>query len=242
MTIRLAMWSGPRNISTAMMRSWENRDDTQVIDEPFYAYYLAASNAVHPMTDEILSSQPNNWQDVAQQLTTSACTREIYYQKQMSHHMLDEVDLTWCKALQHCFLIRDPRFIINSYVKKMPSVNSENIGIKRQFKLYQQLSELTGQDIPIIDSKDVLQNPEAILTKLCQRLNIAFDQNMLAWPKGKRASDGVWAKHWYENVEASSAFAPYSLAEIKLTKAQKQLAEENDVYYQQLFQKRITPI
>ncbi len=164
MTLRLAMWSGPRNISTAMMHSRENRNDTQVIDEPFYAYYLVASKADHPMTKEILSSPPNHWQDVVQQLTTSICTRAIFYQKQMSHHMLDEVDLTWCKELQHCFLIRDPRFIINSYVKKMPSVNFEDIGIKRQFKLYRQLSELTGQDIPIIDSKDVLQNPQAILT------------------------------------------------------------------------------
>lgn len=239
MTLKIAMWSGPRNISTAMMRSWENRQDTQVVDEPFYAYYLAQTKAPHPMAKEVLASQSNSWLNVSEQLSQTQYQQSIFYQKHMTHHMLDEIDLTWTKKLSHCFLIRDPLSVINSYVKKMPSVTSEDIGIKRQLQLYQQISNITGQDIPIIDSKDVLINPRGILSKLCEKLEIDFDENMLSWPKGKRSSDGVWAKHWYENVEASNSFSRYQEPLIKLTEQQTQLAQENDTYYQQLFRKRI---
>ncbi|WNC72669.1 HAD family hydrolase [Thalassotalea psychrophila] len=239
MTLKIAMWSGPRNISTAMMRSWENRQDTQVVDEPFYAYYLAQTKVDHPMAKEVLASQSNSWQQVSEQLSQTNYQQSIFYQKHMTHHMLDDIDLTWTKKLSHCFLIRDPMCVINSYVKKMPSVNSDDIGIKRQLQLYQQITDITGQDIPIIDSKDVLINPKGILSKLCETLGIDFDENMLNWPKGTRVSDGVWAEHWYENVEASNSFAPYKKPLIKLSEQQRQLAQENDYYYQQLYQKRI---
>lgn len=239
MTLKIAMWSGPRNISTAMMRSWENRADTQVVDEPFYAYYLAQTKADHPMAKDVLASQPNSWQEVSEQLSQDQYRNNIFYQKHMTHHMLDNIDLTWTKKLRHCFLIRNPLFVINSYVKKMPSVSTEDIGIKRQLELYQQITDITGQNIPIIDSKDVLINPRGILSKLCENLGINFDENMLSWPKGKRSSDGVWAEHWYENVEASNSFSPYQEPSIKLSIEQMQLAQENDNYYQQLFKNRI---
>lgn len=243
MTLKIAMWSGPRNISTAMMRAWENRSDTDVIDEPFYAYYLAHTNTPHPMQAQILASQANTWQEVVKTLTADISDRndvpKISYQKHMTHHMLDDINLAWSTQLQHCFLIRDPLYVINSYVKKMPSVCSQDIGIARQYQLYQQLSEITGQDIPIIDSADVLKNPQAVLSKLCAKLGIEFNSSMLNWPQGPRNSDGVWAKHWYENVEASTGFAEYIAPKIVLTKQQRALADKNNVYYQELFNKRI---
>ncbi len=243
MTLRIAMWSGPRNISTAMMRAWENRSDTNVIDEPFYAYYLANTNTRHPMQEQVLASQPNEWQDVVNTLISDADPgnnhSDISYQKHMTHHMLNDINLDWANQIQHCFLIRDPVFVIDSYVKKMPSVCSQDIGIERQYQLYQELSEVTGQDIPIIDSGDVLNNPQAVLSKLCAKLGITYSDAMLNWPQGPRSSDGVWAKHWYENVEASTSFAKYTAPKIVLTEKQQALAAENNYFYQKLFNKRI---
>ncbi|TRX55261.1 hypothetical protein FNN08_10945 [Thalassomonas sp. M1454] len=232
------MWSGPRNISTAMMRSWENRSDTQVIDEPFYAYYLANTTVPHPMQESILLSQPIKWPSVVEQLTETPPT-EIFYQKHMTHHMLDDIDLTWTKDLSHCFLIRDPLHVVNSYVKKMPTVCSADIGIARQYQLYQQLCEISGQQIPIIDGKDVLLNPRGILSKLCAELGIEFSERMLSWPKGARESDGVWAEHWYENVENSTCFAEFVEPKINLTEEQKAVADANRDYYLELFNQRI---
>lgn len=240
MTKTIAMWSGPRNISTAMMRSWENRSDTQVIDEPFYAYYLANTNVPHPMQNEILASLPSKWPEVVEQLTTtSAIPEDIFYQKHMTHHMLEDIDLAWTKGLSHCFLIRDPLHVVNSYVKKMPSVCSADIGIARQYQLYQQLCEITEQQIPIIDGKDVLLNPRGILTKLCSILDIEFSEHMLQWPKGPRASDGVWAPHWYQNVENSTRFSEFIAPKINLTRQQKAVADESQKYYLELFSKRV---
>ncbi len=242
MSLKIAMWSGPRNISTAMMRSWENRSDTRVVDEPFYGYYLAHTATPHPMQAEILASQPNEWQQVVANLVAKKQSHkdEIFYQKHMTHHMLEDIDLRWTTALTHCFLIRDPLYVVNSYVKKMPSVCSADIGIERQYQLYQQLSAITGQTIPIIDSKDILTNPEVVLTKLCQQLNIEFQPAMLQWPTGTRSSDGVWAKHWYENVESSSGFAKSNEPEINLTTEQRAVAMANRDFYLELHQNRIT--
>ncbi|WP_070795861.1 hypothetical protein [Thalassotalea crassostreae] len=244
-TTRIAMWSGPRNISTAMMRSFENRTDSAVVDEPFYAYYLAQTKLKHPMYQQILASQSNRWQDVVEQLLTDHEIenngREVFYQKHMTHHMLKDIDLDWTNHLKHCFLIRNPLYVINSYVKKMPSVNNDDIGIVRQYELYQQLCEITQSDIPIIDSKDVLENPESVLSQLCQQLDIPFEQRMLSWPKGRRDSDGVWSSHWYQNVENSERFGEFIEPVIQLTDQQKALADENDKYYQALYSKRIKP-
>ncbi|WP_371375003.1 HAD family hydrolase [Thalassotalea aquiviva] len=244
MTRRIAMWSGPRNISTAMMRAWENRPDTDVIDEPFYAYYLAQTQAEHPVKEDVLAAQPNHWSDVVSQLLAPK-PEHIFYQKHMTHHMLDDIELDWCKSLSHCFLIRDPLYVVTSYLKKMPSVNLEDIGIVRQFKLYQHLSVLTGQQIPIIDGDDVLQNPKAILSSLCAKLELPFSNNMLSWPQGRRESDGVWAQHWYQNVESSTGFKAPARAESKqqllahLTSQQQDVVQISQVFYQQMYQQRL---
>ena len=166
-TLRLAMWSGPRNISTAMMRAWENRQDCIVVDEPFYACYLNETGVTHPMRDEVIKSQSTDWDVVADELSTGDCAAEIFYQKHMTHHMLHRVDLNWTRYLQHCFLVRDPYEVVNSYSQKRDTVTADDIGIIRQLELYERISQITGQHIPVIDAKQVLSDPGAILSGVC---------------------------------------------------------------------------
>lgn len=232
--LRIAMWSGPRNVSTAMMRSFENRVDTEVIDEPFYAYYLAKTQSPHPMYDEVLASQSNKYSEVVQQLTHGQCHAPIQYQKHMTHHMLANEDLSWTKQLRNCFLIREPAEVVFSYTKSRGECSVEDIGIIRQQELYDELTSLTGQTIPIIEGKDILQNPQIMLTCLCEALDIPFDKNMLAWPAGMRQSDGIWASHWYHNVARSTGFAEPQVKEIKLTEAQQKVVEQVTPAYQYL--------
>lgn len=234
MTTRIAMWSGPRNISTAMMRSWGNRADCSVIDEPFYAYYLRNTQSPHPMFDEILASQANDFATVAKHLTTGDCNTALQYQKHMTHHMLAGCDLAWTTSLQHCFLIRDPAYVVNSYTNSRGICTANDIGIKRQYDLFVQIGKLTGQQMPVIDSPSVLANPEHILRSLCESLQIRFDKDMLKWPQGRRSSDGVWARHWYHSVEASTGFGAPRQASFSLTKSQLEVVEEVMPYYEKL--------
>lgn len=234
MSIRIAMWSGPRNISTAMMRAFENRDDTVVVDEPFYACYLHATGIRHPMNEEIIASQSTDWATVAATLSADRDDAAIIYQKQMTHHMLPGIDLEWTRSLRNCFLIRDPEYVVNSYVRKRASVTQDDIGIKRQFELFMVLSELTGQDLPVIDSKQFLLDPEAGLRRLCQHLGIPFSDKMLHWPRGRRASDGVWAAHWYQAVENSTGFQAFSAPAVDLDSEQRAVVEEANHYYEML--------
>jgi len=233
MTIKIAMWSGPRNISTAMMRSWENRSDCEVIDEPFYAYYLKNTQSPHPYFEEILASQSSSYDEVTKQLTDIQ-TAQIQYQKHMTHHMLEGVVLRWTQHLQHCFLIRDPHEIVNSYTNSRGKCTVEDIGIIRQAQLYKKISAITGKDIPVMDSNAVLSNPHLMITKMCEALSIEFEPNMLSWPQGSRKSDGVWAKHWYHSVEASNGFAKVAAKPFELTKSQLEVVEQVMPYYKQL--------
>lgn len=237
MTLRLAMWSGPRNISTAMMRAWENRPDCMVVDEPFYACYLHETGIDHPMKDEVIASQSTDWQTVARELSEMPCEAQIFYQKHMTHHMLGHVDLGWTRHLRHCFLVRNPREVVSSYAQKRATVTVEDIGIVRQFELFEAISAITGQEIPVLDAKQVLTDPRATLSALCDYLGIAFYEEMLHWPKGRRASDGVWAPHWYQAVENSTGFEPWRERDIRLTPAQERVAEESDEAYRLLCEK-----
>ncbi|MEM7218481.1 MAG: HAD family hydrolase [Pseudomonadota bacterium] len=209
MSTRIAMWSGPRNLSTAMMRAFENRADTSVVDEPFYACYLAASGEDHPMTAEVIASQSTDWGVVAEQLTSARLDTALQYQKQMTHHMLPGVDIGFCRQLKNAFLIRHPRDVVRSYLNKRDAVTADDIGINRQWALYQEIAELSETAVPVIDSEDVLRDPRRALTVLCAALDIEFDDAMLEWPAGRRDSDGVWAPHWYQSVEASTGFEPW---------------------------------
>lgn len=239
MTKRLAMWSGPRNISTAMMRSFENRPDCEVVDEPFYAFYLSQTLSPHPCFDDILATQSSDFSVVAKRLSKHKVASPLQYQKHMTHHMLPNVDLQWCKNLSHCFLIREPAQVVNSYTNSRGVCNAEDIGIIRQAELYRDITKITGQAIPIVDSNDILKNPQKLLMKLCTALDIDYFPQMVEWPKGRRDSDGVWASHWYHSVEQSTSFSPYADKQLSLSESQKKVVEEVSSSFDFLYQKRI---
>ena len=242
--IRIAMWSGPRNISTAMMRSFENRDDTSVSDEPFYAAYLAATGIDHPMREESLASQPQDWRVVAEALQGPAPgNAPVWYQKHMTHHMLPAFGLDWAKACRNAFLIRDPALVVASYVQKRPDVAVEDLGFERQWEIFEREADRLGHAPPVVESADVLANPRATLSALCKALDIPFSEKMLAWPAGKRASDGAWAPVWYASVEASTGFAaPRDAPRPELPDALKPLAELGRPFYERLSRYRLTAI
>ena len=209
MTIRIAMWSGPRNISTAMMRAFENRDDTRVSDEPFYAAYLAETGLDHPMREEVLASQPTDWRMVAAAMAGEAPGRApVWYQKHMTHHMLPGFGLEWMDACANAFLIRPPEQVLASYTVKRAEVTLDDIGVVRQAELFDRVADRLGKAPPVIDGQSVQSDPRRALTALCKALGIPFSERMLAWPAGRRASDGVWAPAWYDAVERSTGFVP----------------------------------
>jgi hypothetical protein len=210
MSIRIAMWSGPRNISTAMMRAWGNRDDTVVIDEPFYAYYLQASRKQHPGADEVIAAGETDWRKIVAHLTGPVPNdKTILFQKQMTHHFLPEIDREWLSAVTNCFLIRDPCEVISSYIKKREDPSLEDLGFVQQAEIFEFVRPRTNSVPPVIDAKDVLENPEEMLRLLCKAIGIEFSKSMLSWPPGLRETDGVWAKHWYGEVANTTSFQPY---------------------------------
>jgi hypothetical protein len=210
MTVRIAVWSGPRNISTAMMRAWGNRADTTVVDEPFYPYYLKTTGKKHPGADEVIAKGETDWRNVVTQLTGPIPNgKKILFQKQMTHHQLPEVDRRWLGALTNCFLIRDPAEVIASYIKKNDDPTLEDLGFVQQADIFDWVKEKTDQRPPVVDAKDVLQDPERTLRLLCEAVGVEFDEAMLSWPPGLRDTDGVWAKHWYGEVARSTSFQPY---------------------------------
>lgn len=206
--LRIAMWSGPRNISTAMMRAFENRPDTAVVDEPFYAAYLAATGLDHPMRDEVLASQPQDWRAVAALLLgASPGAAPVFYAKHMTHHMLADFGTGWMASCRNVFLIRRPDEVIASYREKRAEIALADIGIVRQAELFDLVADRLGHAPPVLDAADVLAAPAATLEALCAALGLAFDPAMIAWPAGRRATDGVWAPAWYDQVERSTGFS-----------------------------------
>jgi len=206
---KIAMWSGPRNISTALMRSFENRADTFVTDEPFYAYYLHKTGIDHPCRKEVMADGNTDWNSVADEITGSIPDgKTVWYQKHMAQHNLPGFDMKWVEKLTNCILIRHPRDVILSYSKKYEIKSIFQLGYPQQLKLFQMLIDLGTPPI-ILDAKDVLKNPHNALQLLCQKLDIPFFIEMLNWPAGRRESDGIWGRHWYGNVEASTGFQSY---------------------------------
>lgn len=238
---RVAMWSGPRNISTAMMRSWENRADTDVVDEPFYACYLKQTGIVHPMQEEVLASQSSSWQNVIENVLQSPLNEDacIQYQKHMTQHMVNKIDPVWFNSLTHAFLIRHPAEVVASYGIKRDSVTADDVGFELQNTLFQMAMDAGFKNIPVIDSKDVLANPEGVLKKLCNALDVPFDTAMLTWPAGTRDSDGAWAPHWYQNVEKSIGFGPYKEKTIELDADQQKVVDECLPFYEAMYQHRL---
>ncbi len=207
MTLRVAMWSGPRNISTAMMRSFSSRADCAVSDEPFYGCYLKHTGADHPMADEIIAAMDCDFQSVARVMTGPAPGgKPVWYQKHMPHHMTGPVAPDDLEGVVHAFLIRDPARMAASYAAKRETVTPEDLGAAAQRAFFEREAARTGRAPPVIDSSDVLRDPEGTLSALCAALELEWDTAMLRWPAGRHPDDGVWAPHWYGKVEASTGF------------------------------------
>ena len=209
------MWSGPRNVSTAFMRSWENRPDTLVVDEPFYAHYLEVTGLDHPGREEILAHHETDWRRVVDSLLAPLPPGvEILYQKQMSHHLLPDMGREWLASMTHAFLIRDPAPMLASLEEKLGHFDLDATGLPQQVEIFDFVVRTTGRVPPVVDSADLLAGPEAMLRALCAALGVPFTPRMLSWPAGPRATDGIWAKHWYERVERSTAFEPPAATEV----------------------------
>jgi hypothetical protein len=207
--MRIAMWSGPRNLSTAMMYSFGARADCAVWDEPFYAAYLAHSDATHPMQAEILAAGIADPVEVARRCSTGPIPegKRVFYQKHMAHHMLPAFPRDWMKSLTHVFLIRHPARVIASYHVKAENPSLRDIGAVELTELFDAVKDLAGRTPVVIDSADIRQDPEAMLHALCAAIGLPFDPAMLSWPKGGHKDDGVWAPHWYNAVWQSTGFA-----------------------------------
>ena len=221
------MWSGPRNISTAMMRSWGNRDDTVVCDEPLYAHYLHSTGKDHPGAREIICAGQTDWNSVVAGLTGEVPGgKRIYFQKHMTHHLLPHISRDWLRLVMHCFLIRDPREMLTSYVKIVSNPSLEDTGFPQQTEIFEWVRNNLKFTPPVLDSVDVLNDPRRMLGLLCDALVVDFQEAMLAWPPGPRSTDGIWARHWYSEVEKSTGFRPYQ------PKSEPILAELHPLYEQ----------
>ena len=241
--LRLAIWSGPRNISTALMRAWGNRPDAVVIDEPLYAFYLAATGKEHPVADEVIAAGVTDWRKVVADLTGSphqgGSHIKIFYQKQMTHHLLPEVGRDWLADLTNCFLIRDPAEVIASYLRKNDDPELEDLGFLQQAEIFEWVRERSGKTPPVIDARDVLQDPARVLRLLCEAVGVQFDRAMLSWPPGLRETDGVWAKHWYGEVAKSTGFVPYRVQPMEVPKRWREIEARCRECYEQLYQHRL---
>ena len=238
--LRLAMWSGPRNISTAMMRAFENRPDCAVIDEPLYAHYLAHTGSDHPGAAEVIAQGDTDWQRVvAGLLGPVPGSRPFWYQKHMSHHLLPHIGHDWIHRLVNVFLIRDPDEVVASYIRSRAEVCAADIGLEQQAQLFDEVAQRQGTAPPVIDAGDFLRAPAAHLRALCHGLGIAFDECMLSWPAGPRDSDGVWAPHWYAAVWRSTGFEPWQPRQQVLGGAARQAAQEARPWYEHLYRHRL---
>ena len=249
------MWSGPRNISTAMMRAWGNRADTVVIDEPLYGFYLKTVRKNHPGADEVTASGEVDWRKIVARLISQIPNgKKIFFQKQMTHHLLPEVNRDWLGTVTNCFLIRDPAEVITSYIKKNDDPTLEDLGFVQQAEIFDWVRKhqtvgtarravrggtSAASLPPVIDAKDVLQNPERILRLLCDAVGVEFDNAMLSWPLGLRDTDGVWAKYWYGEVARSNSFQPYRPKKERVPQRLRKIVDRCRECYEQLYRQRL---
>ncbi len=234
--MKIACWSGPRNISTALMRSWSSREDTFVSDEPFYAYYLKEQQLQHPMHKEIISYYPTRFNDIVRNLSGAIPKQKKYwYQKHMAHHLLGIEDFSWLKDFKNCFLIRHPRDVISSYIKKNTLTSINELGYPQQLKIIEFLQK-NNLEFYIINSDNILDNPKQKLLDWCNHLNIEFDNKMLSWNKGPHKNDGIWGKHWYDRIYQTQSFSKKkkSLKNSELSNF-KNIYEESMRYYKKIY-------
>ena len=212
---RIAMWSGPRNISTALMYAFGNRPDCACWDEPFYAFYLKQTGIDHPLREQVMAAgEPDFDQVVARCLGPVPGGEPVFYQKHMTHHMLAGFERSWIVGLSNAFLIRAPERVLASYVKKRANVTLRDIGFVEQWEIFDLVADQLGVAPPVVDADDILTDPQGALTRLCAELAIPFRTEMLGWPAGRRPFDGVWGRHWYGAVWRSTGFAAAPAADL----------------------------
>jgi hypothetical protein len=239
MTVRVAMWSGPRNISTAMMRAFENRSDTVVVDEPLYAAFLARTGIDHPGREVTIASQPTDPAEAIDSLRAPLPDgREIHYAKHMAHHLVDDDDLSWTAHFRNLLLIRDPGEVVSSYVRSRETCEPADIGLLQEERLMDTWQQ-RGIEAPVIDAGDFLRDPEGHLRWMCDWLGIAFSDRMLSWPPGPRPTDGVWAPYWYDSVLGSTGFEPWRPRDVHLNEHDAAVAEVCRPAYERLRELRV---
>jgi len=240
MTTRIAMWSGPRNLSTAMMRSFGSRSDTFVSDEPFYGCFLDSSGADHPMRDEVIAAMDCDWHSVMQRLRGNPPDGSpVWYQKQMWHHMTGPIGYDDFEGFRHAFLIREPERMIGSYLRKREAARFEDFGLERQAEFFEREADRLGHAPPVVDANDVLADPAGVLSRICDALGIGWDAAMLGWTPGRRATDGVWAAHWYNAVEKTTGFGLPETDPVELPPEAQRVADRCRPYYERLARHRI---
>ncbi|MBI4606935.1 MAG: HAD family hydrolase [Planctomycetes bacterium] len=235
------MWSGPRNVSTALMRSFGNRPDAFVCDEPFYAHYLLVTRLPHPAAGEVIASQENDWRKVAEWLTGPVPEgKRVFYQKHMAHHLLPDMGREWLTRVTNAFLIRDPREMLLSLDAKYPNPSLPDTGLPQQVEIFELVRRATGRVPPVVDSKDLLLDTRGVLGRLSSAVGLELTESMLSWPPGLRHTDGVWAKHWYDGVERSTGFQPYRAREGRLPPRLEDLRRQCMPFYEVLHAHRLT--
>jgi hypothetical protein len=230
---RICLWSSPRNISTAMMYAFAQRDDTIAVDEPLYAHYLRVTGIDHPGREETLNSQENDGEKVVRNVILGEYDEPIVFLKQMTHHLVD-LDLRFMEHTKNILFIRDPKQIIASYAQVRPDVTMQDVGIEKQWWLFNYLTENNFSRL-VLDSNEILRSPQNVLQQLCAAISIPFSDAMLHWPAGPKKEDGVWAKYWYDNVHRSTGFAKQKTSERELPEYLRPLYEDCKVYYERLY-------
>lgn len=230
--LRLSLWSGPRNLSTALMYAFRQRSDTRVVDEPLYGYYLRVSGAVHPGAQEILAALDGDGERVVRDTLLGPCERPVLFVKNMAHHLVG-LERDFLDSLTNLLLTRDPRSMLASLVCQIPDPTLCDTGLEHQVEILER--EVANGRVPVVlEASEVLKNPAAVLTAACERLGLPFEASMLSWPAGPKPEDGVWAPYWYEQVHASTGFAPYRPKTVSLPKRLEPLLNECLPYYERL--------
>lgn len=239
MTLRINCWSGPRNVSTALMRSFAQRSDTRAVDEPLYGHYLKATGAPHPGRDELVELLETDARKIVDGVILGPCDRSVLFLKQMVHHLTPDLDLRFLDECVNVLLIREPAEVIASLVNQLPEAAMRDVGLERQRELFEDLRS-RGQEPPVLDARQLLLDPEHVLRELCDRVGIRWDPAMLSWPPGPQPEDGVWARYWYDNLHRSTGFAPYRPRRTEVPESCRDLLRECRAHYEELSKYAIT--
>ena len=234
---RVCLWSGPRNVSTALMYSFAQRSDTHVVDEPLYAHYLRVSGARHPGRGDVLAAQDADGERVVRGIVLGPCARPALFLKQMAHHLV-ALDLQFMRETANVLLTRDPEQMLPSLIHQIPQPTLTDTGLARQCALLDMLEDW-GRPAAVLDSRELLLDPASVLRQLCLRLNLDFQPSMLAWPRGPKPYDGVWAPHWYRNVHRSTGFQPYRPKQESFPNFLRPLLAACRPYYERLLERAV---